>query len=308
MDYKGARSDSAAARIAARQHGVVSTRQLLGIGLTRNGIKDRARAGRLHQIHQGVYAVGHRGISLHGSWMAAVLACIRVAEGRSAPTTVGPSMPAARGAALSHRSAAMLWGLLPARPGPVDVSISGDGGRKRRQGIRVHRSITLTPELITKRAGIPVTTPARTIADLRDALRKRRRGAVSERELRRAIRQAGVLGMAIETEAEPDRTRSEFEHLFLQLCRNHRLPTPEVNVRVDSLLVDFLWPDRRLIVETDGYRYHRGRAAFEQDRNRDLKLKSRGYEVIRLSYRQVTEKPEHVAAALRGLLSRQLMT
>jgi len=202
----------------------------------------------------------------------------------------------------------MLWGLLPARVGPVDVSITGSGGRKPRKGIRIHRSMTLTPELITKRAGIPVTTPARTISDLRDALRKQRRGAVSERELRRAIRQASVLGLAIETEAEPDRTRSEFEHLFLQLCRAHHLPAPEVNVRIDSFLVDFLWRDRRLIVETDGYRYHRDRAAFEQDRNRDLKLKSLGYEVIRLSYRQVTEKQEHVAAALRDLLGRQPMT
>ncbi len=100
-----------------------------------------------------------------------------------------------------------------------------------------------------------------------------------------------------------DRTRSELEHLFLRLCRRYRLPAPEVNVRVGSLLVDFLWPEQQLVVETDGYRYHRGPVAFEDDRNRDLELRERGYEVLRFSYRQVTAEAERVAAALRDGLS-----
>lgn len=79
---------------------------------------------------------------------------------------------------------------------------------------------------------------------------------------------------------------------------------PEVNVPVGPFLVDFIWPGHRLIVETDGYRYHGDRAAFEGDRARDLKLKSLGYEVIRLSYRQVTDEPEVVARVLAPLLSR----
>jgi very-short-patch-repair endonuclease len=137
---------------------------------------------------------------------------------------------------------------------------------------------------------------------MRDASTGRRKGAVSQKELRQAIRQAGVLGLRIDAERKPDRTRSELEHLFLRLCQRHGLPIPQVNVRIDSFLVDFLWRDRRLIVETDGYQYHSGRAAFEADRDRDLKLKACGYEVIRLSYRQVVEEPERVAESLSGLL------
>lgn len=125
---------------------------------------------------------------------------------------------------------------------------------------------------------------------------------VSERDLRQAVRQAGVLGLSIDPGVGGDRTRSELEHLFLRLCRRHRLPPPEVNVRIGSVLVDFLWRDQMLVVETDGYRYHRGRAAFEDDRDRDLRLRALGYEVIRLSYRQVTEEPRSVAGALRKLL------
>ena len=85
-------------------------------------------------------------------------------------------------------------------------------------------------------------------------------------------------------------------------CRRHGLPMPEVNVRVGTRLVDFLWRDQHLIVETDGYRYHRGRAAFEDDRARDLELHALGFEVIRLSYRQVAQEPRQIASVLRGAL------
>ena len=80
-------------------------------------------------------------------------------------------------------------------------------------------------------------------------------------------------------------------------------PTPEVNARVGPYLVDFLWRDRRLIVETDGYRYHRGRQRFEDDRERDLELRMRGFDVLRLSYRQVVEASADVTALLASVLS-----
>ena len=115
------------------------------------------------------------------------------------------------------------------------------------------------------------------------------------------MRQADVLGLPIEA-TDIDRTRSELESKFLRLCQRHKLPAPEVNVGIDSLLVDFLWRERRLIVETEGYLYHRGRAAFEDDRDRDLKLKSLGYEVLRLTYRQIVEEPARVGDVLDGLL------
>lgn len=256
--------------------------QLRAVGVTDDAVKGRVRTGRLHRIHRGVYTVGHRYLSQEGLWMAAALAT---------------------GGTLSHRAAAALWRLLPPKPGPIDISVVGVGGRDRRNDIRVHRSRTLTPDHTTKRLGIPVTTPARTIADIRDASSRHRKGAVSAQELKRATRQASVLGLQVGKPSETDRTRSELEYLFLRLCRRYGLSKPEVNVPIDSLLVDFLWRDRRLIVETDGYRYHRGRAAFEEDRDRDLKLKTLGYEVIRLSYRQVKEKPAQAADLLAALLN-----
>ena len=99
-----------------------------------------------------------------------------------------------------------------------------------------------------------------------------------------------------------DRTRSDLERDFLRLCRRHRIPAPHVNVRVGPHRVDFLWPDRRLVVETDGYRFHRGRVAFEDDRARDLDLRAQGYDVRRFTYRQVREEPSRIAADLRDAL------
>lgn len=112
-----------------------------------------------------------------------------------------------------------------------------------------------------------------------------------------------MLGLrtGLDTPSEP--TRSELESLFLRLCQHHGLPKPEVNVRVSGLLVDFVWRNRRLIVETDGYRYHRGRAAFEDDRARDLRLRSLGYEVLRLTHDQVVKQGRATAAVLRQVLA-----
>jgi very-short-patch-repair endonuclease len=273
MAQKGAPPDARIAAIAARQHGVVSVRQLHQAGLSDNAIAGRVRLGRIHRVHRGVYAVGHRALGFEGRGMAAALA-------------LGDAF-------LSHRSAAALWGLLPIRPGPIDVSIASRTGPRRHRGIHVHRPRSLRRDQVTRRHGIPITTPKRTISDLRRT--------TGPAEVRRAIRQAEVLGLHL-GEEDGDRTRSELERLFLQLCRRHRLPVPEVNVRIGGRVVDFLWRDRRLIVETDGYRFHRGRAAFEDDRARDLELRALGYEVIRLSYRQVIEQPRQVAEVLRVAL------
>jgi len=197
-------------------------------------------------------------------------------------------------AVLSHLSAAALWRLLDPRQGPIDVAIPGDNGRRRRSGIRLHRLATLKPEERTRRHGIPVTTPARTIADLRRI--------TSSATHRRAVRQAEVLGLPTGLEEPAPPTRSELEDLFLNLCRRHHIPSPRVNVTICDYEVDFLWSEKRLIVETDGYRFHRGSIAFEQDRRRDLALRSQGYDVLRFTYRQVTTEAAAVGeAVLRAL-------
>jgi very-short-patch-repair endonuclease len=267
--------DAEIAQVAGRQHGAISSTQLQTAGLSRNAVAKRCKAGRLHRLHRGVYAVGHIAPSNERRWIAAVLA-------------LGDS------AVLSHRSAAELWGLLPVREGPVDVSVPGRNGRRRRQGIRIHRPGMLELPELNQQRGIPVTSPARTLADLRSC--------IAAHDLRRAIRQADFLGLPTGPDVEVDRTRSELERRFLRLCHRHHLPTPAVNVRIGAMTVDFCWTRQRFIVETDGYRSHGGREAFESDRARDLRLRTLGYEVLRLSHRQVFDEGERVANTLRALV------
>jgi very-short-patch-repair endonuclease len=279
------------ARIAARQHGVVSFRQLIGAGLGKNAIARRTQSGRLHRVRRGVYAVGHPGLSSEEVWTAAILAC-----GNGFAGAARGSVLTAWGAALSHRSAAgLFWDLLPVGDLPVDVNCPGDGGRQKRKGIRLHRSKSLSGEHVTLRRGIPVTTPARTISDLG--------GVVSARLVRRATRQAEILGLLTGSGIVTDHSRSDVERDFLRLCLRHRIPRPEVNVQVGRWTVDFLWRRLRVAVETDSYRFHRGSVAFEDDHSRDLGLRSLGFEVRRYTAAQIDDSPPQVAADLRKALA-----
>lgn len=259
--------------IATRQHGVVAVEQLRQVGLDKYAVHKRAKKGVLHRLHYGVYAVGHCAPSREREWMAAVLAC-------------------GEGAVLSHGCAAALWGLLRPADGLIDISIPSQGGRRRRRGIRVYRRRSLGADRVTKRLEIPVTTPAQTIADID--------GVLPARLVRRATRQAELAGYRLEIET--DRTRSDLERDFLRLCRRYDLPAPEVNVKIGRWTVDFLWREKLVVAETDGYRYHRGSVAFEDDHARDLDLRRMGYDVRRFTYRQVHDRPAEVAADLRDVL------
>jgi len=256
--------------IAARQYGVITISQLQEIGIDRYGIRSRVRSGRLHRVHPNVYAVGRQGLERHGQWLAAVLSHEL--------------------AVLSHRSAAELWRLLPHQAGPIHIAIPTGTGRDHRQGVRVHRLVSLDESQTTVVSRIPVTTVSRTITDLE------RSGARSE--ARRTRREADFRGLHY-AEAGQDRAASRLEAALLALCRRNAIPLPEVNVRVGPYVVDFLWRDAMLIVETDGWAAHRGRSAFERDRGRDLHLSRLGYRVLRFSARQVAEDAQEIASLLR---------
>lgn len=291
MPYKVDRPDSTIARIAAQQHGAITTRQLNSAGLGRMGISERARNGRLHRLHRGVYAVGHRAPSLHQRWMAGVLAC-------------------GEGAVLSHHSAAALWDLLRPIDGPVHVSVPTTSGRLSRRGIRIHRCPSLRDppssppsnrqggrrggRITTRRQGIPVTTIQRTIDDLE--------GTVAPYLVRRARRQAELMRVRLRG-AEGTRMRSDLEEDFLALFLANGFPHPETNVKLDRHEVDFLWRSRRVVVEADTFLYHRGSVSFESDYARDLDLRSRGYTVLRFTDRQLEGEPERVAKVVREALS-----
>jgi very-short-patch-repair endonuclease len=285
------------ARLAARQHGVVSQAQLLDLGFGPHGIAERIRTGRLHRIHRGVYALSPARLRIEGYWLAAVLAC-------------GP------GSVLSHRSAAALWELRPSGATAIDVTVAVRSGRAKRKGIRVHRTRRLSREETVVRDQIPVTTVARTLLDLADVLTTQAlKRAIDESEYRGRFdltslsavvennpgrRGAKLLALAKEP---AQRTSSDLEIDFLAFCRRHSLPRPAVGATIAGYEVDFSWPEARLIVETDGRAAHRTRRAFESDRTRDRRTLRAGYRTIRPTDRALRDDGPEVARDLRSLLA-----
>jgi hypothetical protein len=276
------------AQLAARQHGVVAWWQLRAAGITRGELEVRIATGRLHRLHQGVYAVGHTALTREGRRLAAVLAS-------------GPA------AVLSHRSAAEHWLMLPPTGRAFHVTVPGLSGRARRPGLRVHHADV---ERVVH-AGVPVTTVARTILDVAatepaTVLARCIQGAEHERLFDLAAleplmtpgrRGVGALRRAIEAWSDAP-TRSELERAFLELCLRHGIPRPLVNAQIEGFEVDFAWRAQRLIVETDGS-WHATRRALESDRDRDLVHALAGYRTLRFTWRQVTRDSARVASLVR---------
>jgi hypothetical protein len=275
--------------------GVFTRDELRAGGLSDGAIARRLRAGTLHRMYRNVYAVAAPELlRAEARWLGAVLAC-------------------GDGAVLSHRSAAVLWGLLEDRWPFVDVT-SPRRGRKGTEGIRLHRTRRLEPADVVVVRSVPVTSVERTLLDLADvvALRVLRRAARqaevlhlpvgSPREMAHGRRGAPSLGALSFHRAEISMTRSELESRFLRLCRRFNVPLPEVGPDIEGKERDFVWRDGRLVVEVDGHATHGTRFAFEDDRQRDLALVRAGWRVVRFTYAQISLDAGEVAAALRDLL------
>jgi very-short-patch-repair endonuclease len=214
------------------------------------------------------------------------------------------------GAALSHFSAAVLWGMLDDRGWPIHVTAAK---RRARPGIRVHRA-PLEGERV-RREGIVVTTPGRTLVDLADvASRRLLERAIDEAEYlrldrtglapRRGRRGQGLLSSVLAVHMPgATRTRSELEERFLQLCDEQGIERPEVNVEVEGYECDFVWRARALVVETDGGAAHGTARARERDRVKDVELLVAGWRVVRVTWVRLFNEPDRVAAELRRLLT-----
>jgi very-short-patch-repair endonuclease len=291
----GGRDDTRGlAALAARQHGNLTLSQLRGLGLSRREIDVRCESGWLIPRHTRVFALGYVPQQRESAWHAGVLAL-------------------GDGAVLSHTAAAALWGMV--RGGVVtEVTVPTTAGRPKRDGILVHRQ-PLPATHVTTHGGIPVTTPIRTLLDLA--------AVASLNVLFRAFEQAQVhlhmppAPLAAEVISRPRRrgnaklrrvligsvdpadVRSVLELRFLRMCAAHGIPRPQVNVQIGIWTPDFLWPDIGLVVETDGYQFHRTAAARRRDARKDEELRALGLTVVRLRWSDVVERPAPTAERIR---------
>ncbi len=294
------RSHRELAELAERQYGIVTFRQLRQLGFSKGAIGRASLAGRLHRVHQGVYAVGHAGVSRRGRCLAAVLAC-------------------GKGAVLSHAAAAWLWGLAPKLVVTIDVTVPSRGGRHR--GIALHHSSTLIAAEHGRLAGIPVTAVPRTMLDIAATGSTREVNDAVERAERRGLLDLGAvdalldrhrgdrgtarLRRATEIYRDPVFSRARSERLFLAMVENAGLSRPALNTWVGQFEIDAYWESERFAVEVDGWEAHRTRRAFEDDHLRWEEMKLAGIDVVPISARRIERRPHEVGHHLRLLLKRR---
>jgi very-short-patch-repair endonuclease len=293
--------DGAIADLARRQHGVVGRAQLLQFGMTARAIEGRIERRSLHRIHSGVYKVGYRRINRKGRWMAAVLAC-------------------GTEALLSHRSAARLWGLIPLGDELAEVTCAR-GRRARREGV-VAREAPVADDERTAVDGIPVTSPFRTVFDLASVLDLRGLERVwheaEVRELRDRVslpmllerypgrRGSRNLRSLLESPEPVGFTRNDFEEALVALVDSRGIQRPRMNadlaMRGRFFQIDALWEAERVAVELDSRSVHGTNRNFESDKLRDRILLAEGWRTIRVTWRQLQDEPDEVAADLRKAL------
>lgn len=291
-----------AAAVAARQHGMVTRVQLRSAGIPEATITRWARAGRLHRVHRGVFALGVRRSDPDARWAAAVLA-------------------AGRGAFLSHRSSAEAQRIVLIDELTHDrssIHVSRPGHSARRDGIVIH-SAQVDPVDVTRVGGVPATTAARTLFDLcrhvgPSALRRafeeaEFRGILDRHRLRVLCASnpghRGIAGLRELLGAEPipaSELRSRLEALLFRVCRENGLPRPANNVPVLGYEADFCWGRERFVIEVDGP-HHRGRRR-DRDNRRDLDLGRAGYLTRRVTENDLADPAELMEEVVAVLVER----
>jgi hypothetical protein len=295
--------------LGTRQHGVVSTAQLLSEGYSENTILEWVAAGRLHRLHQGVYAVGHRRLTWHSHCWAAILG----AEANEVDELVWPAVA-------SHGSAAYLWGLYRYAPGTIDVT--APIRRRAKRAFRVHFSSILAPEDRSLCEGIPVTSLPRTLLDLAIRARPDQLDRLLERAEDLGLLDVVAVGTLLDRagghpgrgrlrralalyQPDPSFTRSRFEKQFRRLVIRAGITAPSMNFNAHGYELDAYWPELRFAVELDLFETHGSRAAFERDRLRQEELKLLGIESIRITRPRLQREPDSVIRNLATLLERR---
>jgi very-short-patch-repair endonuclease len=292
------------AAIAGSQLGLITIRQLRDVRVPDSTITDEVARRRLIPVFHGVYSVGHGYLTVPARMLAATLAC-------------GP------GSVVSHATAAWLLGMWDRRPKEVDVIAPVEAGRKI-AGIRRRFVPPPAGPEVWRRQGVPLTSPARTIVDCAGTLKRHELGDLIE-----GAAVAGVLHVAaidrvldgprrrgaraLLRALEPWRRyrpgikiRSRMEAKLLPLLTEAALPIPQTNAKLrigDKVYeVDFLWREQKLVVETDGGRFHDTPAAGGRDSDRNHALAKAGYRVPRLGWEDLRDRPEPTMRGIARLL------
>jgi hypothetical protein len=286
------------AELACRQDGLVARHQARA-HLSKKQLEGRLASGRLVVVRRGVYRFAGVPTGPRADLRAACLAA-------------GPA------AVASHRSAGELWqlrGIVADRP---EITVPHPMW-PRLPGVRCHQSSRLQSSHVTTTAGFPVTTPARTLADLASEVSPRFLASLVDHCLRRRLAHLGELrivhdellgrvgGLAALRSAldaregtyDPGESAGEAE--TAQLLVDAGLPRPVAQHQVLAggtvYLLDLAYPEHRIGLEYDGWEFHGSRSAFEHDRERDNALAAAGWTILRYTAGMSPERLVAAAAA-----------
>lgn len=288
--------------MAARQHGLVTYQQLLECGFSRQAIWRMVKAAMIQRVRHGVYRL----CGVPATWRSAQLAAV---------------LSAGKGAVLSHRSAAALWGMADRHA--LDVIEITSPYQCRQPGVTGHRC-PLDVNDRTVHEHIPVTTPARTLIDLAGALDERALGKMLDQALRhdlttlRAVSAGLARVPAVQGRWGPTRVKlaavlalrgvgyhaaaNDWEREIDPWFDRSALPPArrQYRVRVGGrrYTLDRAIPELKVGIEWSGRGPHGTRSQFEYDSDRRSRLQAAGWCVLDFHY---YSDPEFIAETVTSV-------
>lgn len=300
--------DRLAATTARTQYGVINRRQLQAAGLGTDAIRHRRESGRLEPCLPKTLRIGGAPSSWEQDLSAALLW-------------------AGEGAAISHRSAAALWGLDGCRPGVVELTSHRLLRSELAEGLICHRYAALDADEVTTMGPLRLTTPSRTLLDLAAVVPPARLEVALDSSLRRRLTTLENLQTTLYRHARCGRRgvrsfravldqrapgylppHSALERKLARLIVSSPLPSP---VRQHPVLeggreiyrIDFAYPEQMLAIEADGWTYHSDRISWSSDQVRTNILTVRGWRVLRFTHHDVTTRPAWIIESIASALS-----
>ncbi len=296
---RGAGLEQALAELADLQHGLAQSRQLNALGMGPSTVHARVLRGAFTSVHRGVVLLGRTTLDARAAALAVTLA-------------------AGSDAASAGATALWLWGAIESAPQCPEAT--SPRPLRPRPGMTLHQATSLHPDDLCALDHIPLTSPSRSLLDFAmsgapDAVER----ALNELRAARLLPAADLdalrartvghhgwkwLGPLLVGDADTGFSRREAELRLWRLVREAHLSSgAKRNVRLHGWEVDAYWPDAGLVVEVDSWDFHSSRAAFERDRRKQTELQAAGLEVLRFTWRQITEQPLWVAARIAGRLA-----
>ena len=301
--------DDRCTTIASHQRGLVTLQQARAAGVSRRALQWRLKSGRWIKILPGVFAAAEFG----DPWLQR-LEATRLWTGD---------------AIVMGLAAAGLWGLDGIAPGAVEI---GTETRKRHPEIIVHHDITFADEDLIRQRGLFTTTPTRTLIDISGIVTESllvqaldsalRRGLTFIPLMRSRLDMIGTKGRSgmktlqrvlADREVGSGLTESPLEVKVEGILRRAGLDPPERQFTITApdgtkVRLDFAWPEQKVGIEADGFRWHTDFERWQQDAHKHNILQEMDWRIVRATHRSLRDNPGALPRQVEALLGQTTLS